>query len=84
MPDRAPSQLPLAAIEPPRCASCNTRMGLARREPSQDCVEERTFSCQRCNRITTRTVSDPLWSPAVSALMRSLIIVQNDNCEPAR
>ncbi|MCU1441732.1 MAG: hypothetical protein JWP85_2729 [Rhodoglobus sp.] len=72
MSDRAPSLWPITVIEHPRCARCNTRMNLSSREPSRDGAEKRIFECHRCNFMIAKTVPDPLRSPALYAMTRSL------------
>ena len=66
MPERA--DVPLTAIERPRCPKCLARMRLARLAPLPDGSEERTFECPKCESIETRTVADPLKSEAVARL----------------
>jgi hypothetical protein len=60
--------VPLSAIERPRCRKCLARMALARLTPLSDGSEQRTFECPKCNAIETRTVADPLKSEAVVRL----------------
>src|SRR6266699_142393 len=43
-----PSLLP---IERPRCPKCQSRMMLARIEPSPDGSDLRTFECQKCEHV---------------------------------
>ena len=60
--------VPLSAIERPRCGRCLARMSLARIAPLPGGSEQRTFECPKCEAIETRTVADPLKSEAVVRL----------------
>lgn len=63
MPEYQPvSSAHIAAIERPRCASCNqTRMLLSKLEAGTPGVEYRTFECQKCGRVRKIVVSsDPM------------------------
>jgi exosome complex RNA-binding protein Csl4 len=60
--------IPLTAIERPRCSRCQTRTMLAHIMPLADGSEQRTFECPKCDSIETRTVADPLKSDAVARL----------------
>jgi hypothetical protein len=61
-------EVPLSAIERPRCGKCFARMRLARIAPLSGGSEQRTFECPKCNAIETMTVVDPLKSEAVARL----------------
>jgi hypothetical protein len=58
----------LTAIERPRCVRCETRMRLVSIAPLPDGAERRTFECEKCSSIETRTVADPLKSKTVERL----------------
>jgi len=60
--------VPLSAIERPRCGRCQARMMLARIAPLPDGSEKRTFECPKCESIETTTVADPLKSETVARL----------------
>ena len=64
--------IPLIAIERPRCGRCLSRMMLARMAPLPDGSEKRTFECPKCESIETRTVADPLKSEAVARLTANI------------
>jgi hypothetical protein len=60
--------VPLSAIERPRCGRCQARMTLARIAPLADGSEKRTFECPKCDAVETTTVADPLKSETVARL----------------
>jgi hypothetical protein len=65
MPEYQPvSSVHVAAIERPRCPSCNqNRMLLSKLEPGPSGSDSRTFECQKCGRVqTTLESSDPMAS----------------------
>lgn len=68
MPKLSQMDVMLTAIERPHCVRCRTRMRLARIAPLPDGSENRTFECEKCSFIETRTVADPLKSEAVERL----------------
>ncbi len=69
MPKGSLTEIRLTVIERPLCGRCHyTRMMLVRLTLLPDGSEERTFECQRCNLIETRTLGDPLKSEAVERL----------------
>jgi hypothetical protein len=62
MPEYQPvSSVELSAIERPRCPTCNlNRMLLSKLEVGSSGFDHRTFECQKCGRLETKTVSsDP-------------------------
>jgi len=65
MPEYQPvSSAHVAAIERPRCPSCNqSRMLLSKLEPGPSGYDCRTFECQKCGRVQTALASsDPMAS----------------------
>jgi hypothetical protein len=67
MPEYQPvSSAHVAAIERPRCPSCNqNRMLLSKLESGPSGCDCRTFECQKCGRVQTTIVcSDPMTSGA--------------------
>jgi hypothetical protein len=73
MPKGSLTEVRLTVIERPLCGQCHyTRMMLVRLTPLPDGSEERTFECQRCNFIETRTAMDPLKSEAVARLTSNI------------
>jgi hypothetical protein len=75
MPEYQPvSSAHVAAIERPRCPSCNqNRMLLSKLEPGPSGYDCRTFECQKCGRVQTTVVSrDPLRSSAIGWLASEL------------
>jgi hypothetical protein len=62
------TEIPLTAIERPRCANCQTRMLLARSSPLPNGAEKRIFECPKCSLSETRMVTDPLKSETVERL----------------
>jgi hypothetical protein len=65
MPEYQPvSSAYVAAIERPRCPSCNhSRMLLSKLEPGPSGYDCRTFECQKCGRVQTTLASrDPMAS----------------------
>jgi len=65
MPEYQPvSSVHVAAIERPRCPSCNqNRMLLSKLESGPSGYDRRTFECQKCGRVqTTLASSDPMTS----------------------
>jgi ribosomal protein S14 len=65
MPEYQPvSSAHVAAIERPRCPSCNqNRMLLSKLELGRSGLDCRTFECQKCGRVqTTLASSDPMAS----------------------
>jgi transposase-like protein len=71
MPEHQPVYLSyLSAIERPRCPVCNhPRMLLSRIDGGPSGCDRRTFECQSCGRVQTRTASrDPMESSVRSWL----------------
>jgi hypothetical protein len=62
------TEIPLTAIERPRCAHCQTRMLLMRSLPLPNAAENRVFECPKCSFSETKTVTDPLRSETVERL----------------
>jgi len=73
MPKGSLTDVRLTVIERPLCRRCHhTRMMLIGLTPLADGSQERTFECQRCNSIATRTVADPLKSAAIERLTSNI------------
>jgi hypothetical protein len=73
MPKGSLTEVRLTVIERPLCGRCRyTRMTLVRLTPLADGSQERTFECQRCNLIATRTIVDPLKSDAIERLTSNI------------
>jgi hypothetical protein len=75
MPEYQPvSSVHVAAIERPRCPSCNqNRMLLSKLESGPSGFDSRTFECQKCGRVQKTVVSrDPLRSGAIGWLASEL------------
>jgi hypothetical protein len=62
-----------ASTERPMCPTCKHRMGLARISPGGRGVEERTFECSTCHRVTKVSMAvDPLKTDALGWLAGEL------------
>jgi hypothetical protein len=72
MPKLSLTDVMLTAIERPGCARCRTRMRLASITPLSDGAKKRTFECEKCSFIETKTVTDPLKSKAVERLTNNV------------
>jgi hypothetical protein len=72
MPKPSLTDVMLTAIERPFCVRCRTRMRLASITPLSDGAETRTFECEKCSFIETKTVADPLKSKAVERLTNNV------------
>lgn len=57
----------------PMCPTCKHRMGLARISPDERGLEERTFECSTCHRVTKVSLAvDPLQTDALGWLAGEL------------
>jgi hypothetical protein len=75
MPEYQPVQsADVAAIERPRCPTCNrNRMLLSKLEAGPAGFDYRIFECRKCGRIeTTVVLSDPMTSDALGWLASEL------------